>query len=184
MPHRTLLFLNITASFLLACGGVQAEVTEYDRSVFQTLEYGFRCKQETTGSALAPNTVVGSVDLIDPFIGFRWKSSRVPAVLGLSFGVRTIAVPGTQFENVDVVVTHPPLPESAVTSQSWSTSITDSNPNISSYAFDYPFELVPGSWSFEARSKGRVFYHVNFEVIETTDAATWSKACEIGGLSS
>ncbi|WP_422827148.1 DUF3859 domain-containing protein [Thalassococcus sp. BH17M4-6] len=130
-----------------------------------TLTQGIFCEVESSDSVAAPGTVAGKIDLYDYVPEFQWIGGRVPAVMGLSFGLRSVTVSDQPLQGVVISLTHPPFRGSGATQQSYVTSLGGPGPSINAYTFDLPEELVTGTWTFTANHNGREVYRASFEVV-------------------
>lgn len=131
------------------------------------IEFGVYCETESVGSEEAPGTANGSIDILAEVPDFLWATHQVPAYPGMSFGVKSREITGTGLPLVTIRVTHPPLLDSGIVEQTYVTSIAHSRTldSINSYTFDFPEELVTGTWTLEAYDAQGLIYQVAFEVL-------------------
>ncbi|MFD1341962.1 DUF3859 domain-containing protein [Litorisediminicola beolgyonensis] len=151
----------------------------YDPSRF-ILEQGVFCEVPTTGSLPAPGTAAGQIELFDEVPEFQWHTARLPAVPGLSFGIRSEATDGLNYPGVVLTLTHPPFSESGVTRQSYVTALGGFGLSINAYTFDLEEELVTGTWVFTATAGDTELYRATFEVVPPALMPEIAAAC--GGL--
>ncbi|PVH29084.1 DUF3859 domain-containing protein [Pararhodobacter oceanensis] len=116
----------------------------------------------------APDTISGWIHVPEAPIQMVAEGQRAPALLGMGFGVRfTVTAP--EAERIDYVITHPPIPPSGVTSQSWSDAVTTGFSETMFFQFDYADELQLGDWTLNASLDGEPLFEVGF-VVEPAQA--------------
>lgn len=142
-----------------------------------SLEAGVICPPPTIGSAPAPGTVAGTTHIIDDAPPFVSASRKVPAVLGIGFGIKALAADDFGIEDVTVVVTHPPMGADQVEAQQFGTRISGVSPSITFYQFDYDYELLHGDWTVTGIADGRALYSVTFEVVPPGDLPELARIC-------
>ncbi len=129
------------------------------------LVYGAYCAQEPDREAPAPDTASGTINIVPTIPDFRFRQKIIPAQIGIGFGVLAWAPPGVVMEPVTAIVTHPPYPDSGITTESWMTDLDD-GPNLMGFSFDRASELVLGEWTFSALSpEGEELFFISFEVV-------------------
>ena len=103
------------------------------------------------------------------------KTRNVPAKLGVRFGFRHVVVGKPKGANVTLrkIVTFPPgglhNPASKEAVSRWEGNIArilSGKPNYTDYAFDDPWELVPGRWTIELWDGDRKLASQSFNVIK------------------
>ncbi|MFQ1701195.1 DUF3859 domain-containing protein [Loktanella agnita] len=157
---------HIIAAFVIAaCAGPALAETPQKTDPIASIEAGVICAPDAVGTAPAPNTLAGETHIIDINPPFVSHSRRVPAVLGIGFGVKTLAAQPDGLGEVTVIVTHPPMGDAAVELQSFASSIGGLDPSLTFYQFDYAYELVPGTWEMAAMRGSDVLYKVSFDVL-------------------
>lgn len=166
-----LLFVSATASL--------ADAARYDADRF-AITQGVFCEVPSSGRVEAPGTVAGHIELFAETPEFQWLTNVVPAVPGLSFGVKTEARDGMVYDGVVLTLTHPQFTESGATAQSYVTMLGGASTSINAYTFDTPEELATGTWSFTATRNGEMLYSALFEVVEPAAAPEIASAC--GGM--
>ncbi len=142
-----------------------------------SLETGVICPPPTVGETPAPGTLAGTTHLIEDEPPFVSRSNRVPAVIGLGFGAKSMTADMLGLSDVTMTVTHPPMGKDGITSQTFQTRIDGTTPALTFYQFDYDYELVKGLWQMEASKDGKVLYRTTFEVIAPKDASELAKIC-------
>jgi Domain of unknown function (DUF3859) len=145
-------------------------------------EVGIFCPYERNGSVVAPDTVMGTVDLIDDQ-PVDVHSTRVPAYLTLAFGARYRLVDGQPDQPATIVITHPPMGPDGITRQSWDMTLRAGDDGLSTYRFDRPDELVLGEWTLQVQVEGRSLMSQSFSVVPPAQAPTAIDMC-FGGLTS
>ena len=129
------------------------------------IEAGIYCSENPENTQSAPDTEAGVISLYDEAPPFISDSPRVPAALGIGFGVRTLSKDSAGIDPVMMTVTHPPFGGSGTTRQSYVTSISGVGSSYSGYSFDVPEELAVGTWTFTATQGGEVLYTATFDVV-------------------
>lgn len=129
-------------------------------------EAGVICAPETVETREAPDTVSGTTNVITELPPFVSRGRVVPAVIGIGFGARSGMASVLGQDGVVMEVTHPPFAGSGATQQSFVTSIgSQTDPSITFYQFDYPYELALGDWTMTARLGDEVLYQTTFTVV-------------------
>lgn len=161
--------MRLTLSFCLALlpAFAQAQSPRPDQTsaLIASLETGVICPPPSVGEIAAPDTVAGTTHLIEDEPPFVSLSNRVPAVIGIGFGTKSMTTKLGGLQGVTMTVTHPAMGKGGATSQSFQTSIDGVIPSLTFYQFDYDYELVPGLWQMEASKDGKVLYRTTFEVV-------------------
>ena len=172
---RIVLALFLASLAALRAGAQPAPV--WDQTVFSSVTFGAFCQLVTVDSVPAPDTAAQRVDLLPVTPDIRWPGTRIPALEGISFGVRTETIGGAVIDPVLVELTHPPFHESGTTRQSYLTVLGGSGASINAYSFDLPEELVTGTWTLQAFHDGQLLYHVRFEVVAPAQAPGIGTSC-------
>ncbi len=126
--------------------------------------YGVICEITPDGQRTAPGTVSGVLNVIDQTREIDVITDRVPAELGLSFGIRAEMTDGATGMSVDVVVTHPPMGDSGQTVEIWDTWLAPDDSALNLFSFEAPFELIEGPWLFQMMLDGEVLLEKAFVV--------------------
>ena len=127
--------------------------------------YGAYCAQEPEREDPAPETASGTINIVPAIPDFQFRQKIIPAQIGIGFGVLASAPPGVLLDPVTVTVTHPPYPDSGITSERWVTDVDD-GPNLMGFSFDRASELVQGEWTFSAVTPdGEELFFISFEVV-------------------
>lgn len=144
-----------------------------------SFEAGIICAVAPDRIDEAPDTVSGTKHVVEERPPFVSNSRRVPAVLGVGFGVSAQAVSPNGISNVTMVVTHPPFTGSDATRQSLPTRIPGGEPGITFYQFDYDYELALGHWRLTTLSpEGEVLFSVPFEVVPARAVPDLARVCD------
>ena len=142
-----------------------------------SLESGVICPPPSVGDTPAPGTVAGVTHLVDEDPPFVSMSNRVPAVMGIGFGVKSMTDDLLGLSEVTMTVSHPPMGKDGATQQSFLTRIDGGTPSLTFYQFDYAYELVKGTWQLEATKDGMVLYRTSFQVVAPKDAPELAHVC-------
>lgn len=176
MRHILALLLLISPAF------AEPATTRFDSALI-SLTQGVFCEVPSVGSIPAPGTVAGKIDLYDAIPDFQWNSARVPAVLGLSFGIKTQTGDGQLLQGVVITLTHPAFRDTGATQQTYVTALGGSGPSINAYTFDLPEEMVQGTWTFTATLDGREVYQAAFEVVSPREEPQIASSCGVAPMS-
>ena len=168
------IFSFTAALFVLASTAVAELETS---SEIISLEAGIVCAPEPVGSIPAPGTVAGTTHVIDKEPEFVSTTQRVPAVLGVGFGVKTRAAAPEGIDVVTMVVTHPAMGPENTTTQNFQTRISGEDASLTFYQFDFTYELVLGMWQFTAISGDAALYTVAFEVVDPRQVPELAGVC-------
>ena len=148
----------LPASLAQAAPGISSDETRVE-----ILSYGIYC---VAGGEIvaAPLTATGEMRK-DSYHEWQVETLRVPARLGLSFGViyavREGFGPGME------TTSHPPFPGREITSyRSIDLFMAPIDGERSMmYGFDYDFELAPGPWTFQIDAPDGSVLRAEFEVV-------------------
>ncbi|MDQ7070893.1 MAG: DUF3859 domain-containing protein [Rhodobacterales bacterium] len=176
MKHITLPLLWLIFAFA-APALSQSRGIWFDETRIAEIEVGLICFVEVTGTEPAPDTILGEINRIanDPVI--NWYGTRVPAILGLTFGIKTRAVEGGDMMDVEILTHHPPFGPQNTTVERWSSDILAGDLTTRAFTFDFPYEMATGPWVFEAYDNGTLLYRVEFDVVPTAQAPLQSAIC-------
>lgn len=159
--------------FLLLAGAAGAEQNSaftvtgahvVDYGVYETIRIGDKD---------AADTSAGHVhmlhDRLDPAL--RNQTDRIPGRVGVHFGFRFQVDGSPQLAVIPlrVRVLHPAFTNPS-TGRSWKTDEWDAPGNIgiprfTGWAFDEPYEVVPGEWTIQVLMKGRVIAKKKFRIV-------------------
>ena len=151
-------------------------------SQIASVEAGVICPPDPIGTTPAPGTLAGETHIIAQEPEFVATGQKVPAVLGLGFGVKARAANAEGIEPVKMVLTHPAMGRDAVTSQNFLSRISGNDPSLTFYQFDYPYELVTGIWQFTAMAGDTILYSVSFEVVDPRQMPDLADICRYQDL--
>lgn len=143
------------------------------------LDWGVFCGNEAMDRAPAPGTDSGFIHVPRRALAFHWPGlRRVPAALGLAFGVEALAAPG-QPRPVEIRVFHPGRDRP----ETWATDLADLGASLVFFRFDTADELIPGLWVIAAHDIGAAadappLFRVEFQVVPAGDLPEMVLACE------
>lgn len=143
---------------------------------------GVICAQDPAGSRAAPGTLAGTMHLIDHEPIFVSRTRRVPAVLGIGFGVKSMSASPQGLDNVTMVITHPPMGPDKRQRQSYQTSVSGTDLSLTFYQFDAGYELVTGTWQMSAFDGDDLLYSVTFEVVAPAKVPELAQVCGFENL--
>lgn len=147
-------------------------------STLSQVEAGIICQPPVTGSLPAPDTLAGATHVIEEEPPFVSASRKVPAALGIGFGVKAQSADPAGIDAVTITVTHPPMGPDLIRTQSFTTRISGGDPSLSFYQFDHAYELVTGQWTLTARADETVLYAIAFEVVAPVNVPELAGICE------
>ena len=128
------------------------------------LETGITCPERREGTRIpAPDTDAGFV-LRFPFTDFDATGNVVPLLPDLSFGLRVVR-DGAGPLPVTITVTHPPMGAERRTRQSWQSVLEPGQPGMIRYGFDFPHELLPGTWTLAVTAANGDTVSVSFRMV-------------------
>ncbi len=139
--------------------------------------FGSYCQIRSVDEMAAPEAHGEKIDLLPHTPDIRWPGTRVPAMPGLSFGVRSETPSGVDLSPVLIELFHPPFTKSGRTVQRYVTSLGGDEPSINAYSFDTIEELVIGRWTFRAWLDGALLYEVPFDVVPPRMAPNIGRDC-------
>lgn len=147
-----------------------------------SMEAGVICAPEVVDLRVAPDTVSGTTNVIDSDPPFVSNTNRVPAVLGIGFGVKAMAADPAGIGEVLMVVTHPPMGDQGATRQSFMSRVNGTETSLIFYQFDYGYELLPGTWTMTAFAGKVVIYEATFEVVPPRMVPELAEVCGFQNL--
>lgn len=151
--------------------------------LIDSFEAGVVCAQDGGTVRDAPGTVAGTTHVVEQAPPFVSNGRRVPAVLGIGFGVKSSVPLPSGLEDVTMTVTHPPFKGSGATEQSFVTRIGGEGiPGITFYQFDYDYELALGEWTMSAFANGVTLYHATFTVVPPAALPELASVCGYSDL--
>jgi len=183
-PAKAILWLLLAFSFAGTIAAAQGSIYT-NPDLIDGFEYGLVCDTRVVGTTEAPDTDIGEIIIIAGNVVFSSHGTLVPAIHGLSFGVKIRAAGDTQLDGVTFRVTHPPLIGTGTTEQSWQGFIEANRLSAQLYSFDLPAELVTGTWTLAAYQGDTLIYRVPFKVIPPKTAPTYLKSlCNLDAYTS
>lgn len=149
----------------------------------ETLIYGIYCAEAPIDLEEAPGTAAGVVNLVSDLPEMRAIATRVPARLGIGFGLLVELKDGLIHDPLSITLTHPPYPDSGIEVETWQSAVDEISPGLIGFSFEQPSELVVGAWTFEAVHDGEVVFRVTFDVVPPALAPDLAGSCEGAFLS-
>ncbi|MCA2014339.1 DUF3859 domain-containing protein [Cereibacter sphaeroides] len=145
------------------------------------LQLGLFCAPPEGGRRPAPGTMAGWVHIPDQPVQMVATGTVAPAVLGQGFGVR-YRLADNLGATTQYTVTHPPMPPSGTTAQTWSGSVAPGDGDTVFFQFDIPEELQLGDWTFTAEADGEVLFTVLFTVVAPAQIPEAAHLCDAPSL--
>jgi hypothetical protein len=166
---------------LLVCAPLaafaQSPLPDITTPAMASVQAGVICAPDSLGVQDAPGTVAGTTHIIDEEPPFVAATRRVPAVLGIGFGIKSRTSDVNGMTGVQMTVTHPPMGDSGATAQTFATTIRGTDPSLTFYQFDFDYELLPGIWQMEASFAGKTLYRTTFEVVPANQVPELAEIC-------
>ncbi len=123
------------------------------------VDLGIYCRPTLAGTEEAPSTSLGYINLFAEQPVIKHRQQRVPAALGVSFGVIILSTEdfiGARMESWKPGASGPEV---------WYSDILANEERARGFTFDFDSELIPGLWRMEAWDGDRRLYSVEFEVV-------------------
>ena len=155
----------------------QAPQPDITSPLMDSVQAGVICAPDAMGVRDAPGTIAGTTHIIDDEPPFVAATRRVPAVLGIGFGIKSRTVDVNGISDVLMTVTHPPMGDTGATVQTFLTTIRGTDPSLTFYQFDFDYELLPGIWQMEASIAGETLYRTTFEVLPAEQVPELAEIC-------
>ncbi|MCB1390454.1 MAG: DUF3859 domain-containing protein [Rhodobacteraceae bacterium] len=182
--------MNLSLPALALLGSVLAVVTPLPAAaqvrgdvspLVGDLVGGLFCAPEDAGRRPAPGTMEGWVHIPAEPIEMIVQTTQAPMILGTGFGVRyRLDVPAPAV--VTYTVTHPAIPPTNMTVESWDSQEAVSGGDSFFFQFDKPEEMVPGEWTFSASVHGEVLFTFAFDVHAAADLPALVHLCRAPSL--
>ncbi len=155
------------AALLLSSGAtLAADGPAWDRDLLVVADWGIICAAPPVDTSVQPDTILGFIDQYPGEATIGLRTTRLPALPGLGFGVIARSRQPAGIDGVRITVEHPPIAPLATTRQSWAARIPPEAGAANFYRFDTPEERVPGRWRLTADLDGRILYDVTFEIVD------------------
>ena len=164
MPHTLPKTLCIALLAVLVSGFFHLK----PRKAYLT-NYGL-CQFSFTETVENPNAITGQSAIVD---GIQWlkKTTKVPAQKGVSFGIeyRVNHHSDEPIKLQEVILfpsaglTHPDTGKNQK-QESFEVELIPGEPSFTCYTFDYPWEIVKGTWTFQVSSDGRRLLEKSFTI--------------------
>lgn len=179
-------FFAVLIAFVLMTIAAQAQTARiwFDPDRIAELQIGLLCDVEITGSEAAPDTIVGKIQHIGGNLEFAWRGHKVPLLAGLTFGIKSRSVEAFGTQEIEIKTIHPPFGPNKTSVERWVSQINASALSVRAYTFEYPYEMVPGLWVFEAYAQDNLLYRVEFDVVMPTEAPIQASVCNGNALMS
>lgn len=130
----------------------------------EIVDYGILAQAKVLEAREAPGAATGKELIIDATRIYE-RTERIPARLGLRFGVRHVFRNIPADDLLEVIVTHPPMVQPSGEAITVSRVRKDPISTGTSYGFDLPSELLPGQWLFEFKYRGKLLCQQAFIVV-------------------
>ncbi len=165
---------HVLLAGLLAAPAAAAPPT-HDAALLDRIDWGIICAGRSGRQEVAPDTMLGFIDLYEGEAGVGLRTQTLPALPELAFGVVAWAV--TDLDDVTITVTHPPMAPAGTTRQSWVATFAAGQGAANFFRFDLPEERVPGLWRFVATQGDRIVYEASFEVVDPALMPAFTDPC-------
>ena len=168
---------HLIALIFFAATPALAQTSDMTSPLLFSHQAGVICAPEVIGTNPAPDTVAGVTNSISEEPPFISNGRRVPAVMGVGFGIKAMAVDPIGMTPVTMTITHPAMGNKKIKRQSFATRISGENPSLTFYQFDYAYELLPGLWTMEAMYGDTLIYRTTFKVVPPHQIPELAKVC-------
>ncbi|MCU0826722.1 MAG: DUF3859 domain-containing protein [Tabrizicola sp.] len=135
-------------------------------------DFGIYCRQDRTQLEPAPGTSAGHVRLLESSPDFVFRQQTIPARLGISFGVASVADRDIPDARIEVWLPGAPSPEM------WYSNMYAGDSETRGFTFDHSHELVTGPWRMEAWDGETLLYRIEFEILPGTELPGLSSDCD------
>ena len=136
-------------------------------------DIGIYCRPGTSIKETAPETTLGYVRQLPGTPEFAFRQQEVPARLGVHFGVLVMSdhdIARVRNETWRPGATRPDV---------WHTDLTASAPRARGFLFEFPDELVTGTWRMDAFDGGTLLYSVEWDVRPGDELPGISSDCDL-----
>ena len=162
------LWMALLGAGLCLAGSATAQPARIERIMI--IEAGL-LEARKIDSLPTPGTAAGQTSVLDSVV-FYESSRRVPARLGMQFGVRYRIVGAPSGEDTTIrtkwLVPEPgmrnPLTGAVTRVDEADEKVTIGSDRLAGYGFSQAWEIVPGEWTLEFWSAGRKLNSVTFTV--------------------
>lgn len=149
----------------------------YVRDPVVLIDHGIICQVTPEGAREAPDTIMGAINLIEQTRDMDVTTRVVPAKAGISFGVKFTLRPGAGDRDVTILVTHPPMGPEGVTTETWTSPLSEGRASLNMFTFEFPYEMVPGPWIMALEVDGERLMEQHFEVVSELAAPAVLSVC-------
>ncbi len=169
-----MVFLRLAIALCLAAPAALAEpAPPFTAPGVRLVDHGIYCQTESTGTTPAPETSLGYIDTLPGVPEMIYRQQTIPARLGTSFGV-VIEVDRDIFSAR--IETWKP---GATKAEIWYDDLFIDGPRMRGFAFDYPEEVILGTWRMEAWDGDTRLYSVEFEVLPADQLPGVTSDCNL-----
>ncbi len=164
MCERLLRILTIALISFLACGFFHLKPRKAYITNYGLCEFGYTETYEN------PDAITGESAFVD---GVRWlkKTTKVPAEQRVSFGIEYVVnSDSNEAIELEEVIVYPVAgltnPETGKNQrqESFPAQAISGEPTLTCYTFDYPWEIVTGTWTFQVHSGDTLLLEKSFLV--------------------
>ncbi len=163
---------------------VLAAGVSFDETRVGVLRYGLVCGSDTAETMPAPDTARGTIQKREDWQKIIVETQVIPLVKGMALGVDMVPAGPRSLENVRITVTHPPFRDSGLTVDKWTADFSRGSSNLNFFEFEFPYEMVEGTWTMEATKGFRTLYSVSFQVVDAATVPEMAGLCDGVSLTS
>lgn len=167
----------LIALIFFAASQANAQASDMVSKHLFSHEAGIICAPETVSTNPAPDTVAGVTNTIAVDPPFVSTARRVPAVLGIGFGIKAMSADPDGLSPVTMTITHPAMGANKTKRQSFETIISGDDPSLTFYQFDFAYELLPGTWTMKASQGNKLLYRTTFLVLPPHKVPELAQVC-------
>lgn len=163
----------LAVALLLAQPAVAEPAPPFTAPGVTVIDFGVYCRPGTSTREAAPGTTLGYINRIQGLPVMAFRQQDVPARLGVHFGV--IVVIDRDISNVRAETWKP----GATQPETWFTHHVADVPRARGYLFEFPEELVPGTWRMDAYEGETLLYSIEWNVRPGTELPGVTSDCDL-----
>ncbi len=174
------MFARLCFAVMLCGAGALSALAQEGREASELIleSYGVYCGMEGPSSKVAaPGTVLGYIQVTDADAQATVVTTRVPAAMGIAFGVALRVAPDQSGFSAEFRVTHPTATPGARITERWISRFSPNEPTLNRFRFEFAEELNIGLWVMEVYHEEALLFRQAFEVVPQDAAADILAQC-------
>lgn len=138
--------------FALLCGlcaaGTASAGIRYAHPDWNIYSYGIYCADYKAEVKDAPDTATGYISTVAGKPEIEHQTDQIPIFENLSMGFYYGPEPDVLVDNIRFHISHPPYRNAeGQTQESFSVEFDGLEARLNGFRFEFPFEMVPGTWT-------------------------------------